>query len=149
MTIHHSVLNSEILSRLVVADTYRYSGDRSEDFRSNALRKTAANLVVMVHGFRALSELSSIVVVFAFVATHNHFVSDRGGKVFNRSAPVIKLPREASEDDHLGLLGLLNSSIGLLLDEANHAQQRQDPVVRAFEGMRKCATILSSSLEHD
>jgi hypothetical protein len=49
-------------------------------------------------------------IVFAFVATHNHFVLDRGGKVFNRSAPVIKLPREASEDDHLGLLGLFNSS---------------------------------------
>jgi hypothetical protein len=49
-------------------------------------------------------------VVFAFVATHNHFVLDRGGKVFNRSAPVIKLPADASEDDHLGLLGLLNSS---------------------------------------
>lgn len=49
-------------------------------------------------------------IVFAFVATHNHFVLDRGGKVFNRSAPVIKLPPEASEDDHLALLGLLNSS---------------------------------------
>src|SRR5690606_5950956 len=30
-------------------------------------------------------------ITFAFVATHNHFVLDRGGKVFNRSAPVIKL----------------------------------------------------------
>ncbi|RAY12852.1 BREX-2 system adenine-specific DNA-methyltransferase PglX [Actinomadura craniellae] len=49
-------------------------------------------------------------ITFAFVATHNHFVLDRGGKVFNRSAPVIKLPESASEDDHLGLLGLLNSS---------------------------------------
>ncbi|MEU6698846.1 BREX-2 system adenine-specific DNA-methyltransferase PglX [Pseudonocardia sp. NPDC046786] len=49
-------------------------------------------------------------VTFAFVATHNHFVLDRGGKVFNRSAPVIKLPAEAGEDDHLALLGLLNSS---------------------------------------
>ncbi len=47
---------------------------------------------------------------FAFVATHNHFVLDRGGKVFNRSAPVIKLPDEATEDDHLALLGVLNSS---------------------------------------
>jgi hypothetical protein len=47
---------------------------------------------------------------FAFVATHNHFVLDRGGKVFNRSAPVIKLPATATEDDHLALLGLLNSS---------------------------------------
>jgi len=46
----------------------------------------------------------------AFNATHNHFVLDRGGKVFNRSAPVIKLPEGATEDDHLALIGLLNSS---------------------------------------
>src|SRR5690606_12139057 len=44
------------------------------------------------------------------VATHNHFVLDRGGKVFKQSAPVIKLPAGASEDDHLALLGLLNSA---------------------------------------
>ena len=49
-------------------------------------------------------------IAFAFVATHNHFVLDRGGKVFNRSAPIIKLPGDATEDDHLALLGLLNSS---------------------------------------
>lgn len=49
-------------------------------------------------------------ITFAFVATHNHFVLDRGGKVFNRSSPVIKLPASATEDDHLGLIGLLNSS---------------------------------------
>jgi hypothetical protein len=49
-------------------------------------------------------------IAFAFVASHNHFVLDRGGKVFNRSAPIIKLPPDATEDDHLGLLGLLNSS---------------------------------------
>ena len=49
-------------------------------------------------------------IAFAFVATHNHFVLDRGGKVFNRSAPIIKLPAEATEDDHLALLGVLNSS---------------------------------------
>ncbi|TVR58352.1 MAG: BREX-2 system adenine-specific DNA-methyltransferase PglX [Gemmatimonadales bacterium] len=35
---------------------------------------------------------------------------DRGGKVFKQSAPVIKLPEEATEEDHLRLLGLLNSS---------------------------------------
>lgn len=49
-------------------------------------------------------------IAFAFVATHNHFVLDRGGKVFNRSAPIIKLPGDTTEDDHLALLGLLNSS---------------------------------------
>lgn len=48
---------------------------------------------------------------FAFVATHNHFVLDRGGKVFNRSAPVIKLPVGATEAEHFALLGLLNSSV--------------------------------------
>ena len=54
--------------------------------------------------------LTPLSVTFAFVATHNHFVLDRGGKVFKQSAPVIKLPAGASEDDHLRLLGLLNSS---------------------------------------
>ncbi|MFE4756563.1 BREX-2 system adenine-specific DNA-methyltransferase PglX [Streptomyces mirabilis] len=49
-------------------------------------------------------------IAFAFVATHNHFVLDRGGKVFNRTAPVLKLPGVASEDEHLELLGVLNSS---------------------------------------
>ena len=50
-------------------------------------------------------------ITFAFVATHNHFVLDRSGKVFKQSAPVIKLPAGSSEDEHLGLLGLLNSSV--------------------------------------
>ena len=49
-------------------------------------------------------------IAFAFVATNNHFVLDRGGKIFNRHAPVIKLQKEATEDDHLALLGVLNSS---------------------------------------
>ncbi|MFD5574011.1 BREX-2 system adenine-specific DNA-methyltransferase PglX [Streptomyces cadmiisoli] len=49
-------------------------------------------------------------IAFAFVATHNHFVLDRGGKVFKQSTPVIKLPEGASEDEHLELLGVLNSS---------------------------------------
>lgn len=50
-------------------------------------------------------------ITFAFVATHNHFVLDRGGKVFKQSAPVIKLSTEATEDEHLALLGVLNSAI--------------------------------------
>ena len=49
-------------------------------------------------------------ITFAFVATHNHYVLDRGGSVFKQSAPVIKVSAEATEDDHLGLLGLLNCS---------------------------------------
>ncbi|MGW2028987.1 BREX-2 system adenine-specific DNA-methyltransferase PglX [Streptomyces sp. NPDC001811] len=49
-------------------------------------------------------------IAYGEVATHNHFVLDRGEKVFNRTAPVIKLPKGATEDRHLELLGLLNSS---------------------------------------
>lgn len=56
---------------------------------------------------------SDFLIPFAFVATHNHFVLDRGGKVFKQSAPVIKLPASATEQDHFALLGLLNSSIGM------------------------------------
>ncbi|ORL31072.1 DNA methylase [Prescottella equi] len=49
-------------------------------------------------------------IVFAEIATHNHFVLTSGGRVFNQKAPVIKLPDGATEDDHLRLLGTLNSS---------------------------------------
>ncbi|MET8262350.1 BREX-2 system adenine-specific DNA-methyltransferase PglX, partial [Micromonospora sp. NPDC005205] len=49
-------------------------------------------------------------IVYGEVATHNHFVLDRGGKVFRQTAPVIKLADGATEDDHLRLVGLLNSS---------------------------------------
>jgi hypothetical protein len=54
---------------------------------------------------------SPLTITYAFVATHNHFVLERGGKVFNRSAPVIKLHQTATEDQHLGILGVLNSSL--------------------------------------
>jgi hypothetical protein len=54
---------------------------------------------------------SPLSIAFGEVATHNHFVLDRGGKVFNRTAPVIKLPAHATEDDHCAILGVLNSSV--------------------------------------
>jgi hypothetical protein len=49
-------------------------------------------------------------IAYAEVTTHNHFVLDRGGKVFKQTAPVIKLPEGATHGEHLGLLGVLNSS---------------------------------------
>ncbi|MGW5148223.1 BREX-2 system adenine-specific DNA-methyltransferase PglX [Rhodococcus koreensis] len=60
--------------------------------------------------FFARRHTTPLSIAFAFVATHNQFVLDRGSKVFNRTAPVIKLPESATEDDHLRLLGILNSS---------------------------------------
>ena len=50
-------------------------------------------------------------ITFAEVATHNHFVLDRGGKIFKQTAPVIKLRTDTTETDHLALVGLLNSSV--------------------------------------
>ncbi len=54
--------------------------------------------------------MSKFSISFADVVTHNHFVLDCGGSIFNRHAPVIKLPIDAVEQQHLALLGILNSS---------------------------------------
>lgn len=51
-----------------------------------------------------------ISIAFSFVASHNHFMLDRHARLFNKSAPIIKLPLHASLEDHLEILGLLNSS---------------------------------------
>ena len=50
-------------------------------------------------------------ITFAEVATHNNFTLNRGGTVFSRTAPVIKLSGSTRKDDYLQLLGVLNSSI--------------------------------------
>lgn len=54
---------------------------------------------------------SPLSIAFAFISSHNNFALDRGGKVFNRSAPVIKLRSQATLEDHLRLLGVLNTSV--------------------------------------
>ncbi len=59
----------------------------------------------------ALRRAVGLTITFPLVATHNHFVLDRGGKVFNRHAQILKLLSGANEDEYLGLIGLLNSSV--------------------------------------
>lgn len=49
-------------------------------------------------------------ITFAEVSTHNHFILDRGGKVFKQTAPIIKLPNGTTEDHHMALLCILSSS---------------------------------------
>ena len=49
-------------------------------------------------------------IVFASVATHNQFSLVDQRYRFNRHAPLVMLATTATEDDHLSLLGLLNSS---------------------------------------
>ena len=83
-------------------------------------------------------------IAFPLVATTNNFVLDRGGRVFKNSAPVIKLAADATENHHLGLLGLLNSSTacfwmkqtfhnkGSTVDQQG-ARQRTDPFEDFYE----------------
>jgi len=49
-------------------------------------------------------------IAFSEITTDTHFVLGHAGKVFNRTAPVIKLKAGMTEADHLRLVGLLNSS---------------------------------------
>jgi hypothetical protein len=80
-------------------------------------------------------------ITFSFVSTHNHFVLDRGGKVFKQSAPVIKLPKGATETEHLSLLGLLNSSTACFwMKQVFHGKHKgdggevhADPAYQRFE----------------
>ncbi|MCM3687695.1 BREX-2 system adenine-specific DNA-methyltransferase PglX [Kocuria rosea] len=68
-----------------------------------------------------LDRVDGPVITLAFVATHNHFVLDWGGKVFKQSAPVIKLPEGATEEQHLQLLAVLNSSVACFwLKQVSH-----------------------------
>jgi len=63
---------------------------------------------------------------FAFVATHFHAILDREGHASSRTAPVIKLSEGATEDDHLRLLGVLNSSTACFwLKQVSHDKGSQ------------------------
>lgn len=53
---------------------------------------------------------ADVLLSFAEIATHNHFVLASGARIHKQTAPVIKLPVSSSTTDYLGLLGVLNSS---------------------------------------
>ncbi len=58
---------------------------------------------------------TSSFIAWAFVATHNHFVFLEGPYFHKQSAPIIKLPRSASPEEHLFLVAYLNSSLACAL----------------------------------
>ena len=65
--------------------------------------------------------ITHLSIVFAEVATHNNFVIDRGGRIFKNTAPVIKLASDASEHDHLAIMGRLVSSVACFwLKQVSH-----------------------------
>jgi hypothetical protein len=51
-----------------------------------------------------------LTITWGEVASHNNFVVDRGGKVFKNTAPVLKLKSDTNENDHIKLIGVMNSS---------------------------------------
>lgn len=75
-------------------------------------------------------------IAIAFVSTHNHLVLDRGGNVFKQTAPLTKLPNNVTEDDHLGLVGALNSSVACswmkqtFMDRGHVAMEVESPTNR-------------------
>ncbi|MFI7058833.1 BREX-2 system adenine-specific DNA-methyltransferase PglX [Streptosporangium canum] len=65
-------------------------------------------------------------IAFACVSTHGHFCMASDSTVLNRHAPVIKLREQASVDDHLALLGVLNSSTACFwLKQVSHDKGSQ------------------------
>lgn len=60
-------------------------------------------------------------LAFPLISTHNHVVLGLEREVFHESAPMIKLPATATLEDHLDLLGLLNSStLGFWMKQVFH-----------------------------
>ncbi|MBN2195249.1 MAG: BREX-2 system adenine-specific DNA-methyltransferase PglX [Polyangiaceae bacterium] len=92
------------------------------------------------------SRLNGLRIAFAFVSTHNHFALDCGGTVFKQSAPVIKLPPIATRDDHLDLLGLLNSStLGFWMRQVFYPKGGD----KKGDGSRSSTEEWSDRLEYD
>ena len=52
-------------------------------------------------------------IALAQIATHAHFVFDDSGAAFNEKAPVLKLDASSTDEAHLRLAGVLNSSTAL------------------------------------
>ncbi|MFJ9746192.1 BREX-2 system adenine-specific DNA-methyltransferase PglX [Streptomyces chartreusis] len=85
-------------------------------------RKRFGRPVETIEGFRwyEYGELyreklrTPLSVTFAEVATHNHFVLERGGKVFKQTAPLIKMKEGSGLREHQELVGVLNSSTAAL-----------------------------------
>jgi hypothetical protein len=95
-------------------------------------RKTFANLTYRAAG-KQFYEFHQIpkernrahqFIIWGEIATHNHFAMVREHCAFDKTAPMMLLRKGATEDDHLALLGLLNSSTACFwLKQVCHQKQ--------------------------
>jgi len=53
---------------------------------------------------------AKMLIAYAEVATHNHFISGRAGSVYKQTAPVLTIRDDQGEDLLPSMLGILNSS---------------------------------------
>ena len=73
--------------------------------------------------------VSPITIAFGEISTHNNFVVSRGKRVFNRTAPAMRLAEHyASEANHQSLAGYLNSSTVGFWGRLNFFQKGGDQV---------------------
>ncbi len=85
-------------------------------------------------------------ITFSNVATHNHFALNRGSTVFSAHAPVIKLPVVASVEEHLQLVGLLNSSVACFwMKQVSHNKGASVD----SKGARQTTVAWDNFYEHD
>lgn len=89
-----------------------------------------------------------LTISFPFVATHNHFALNRERKVFIRTAPVIALRKEATQEEHLQLLGVLNSSTAgfwLKMVSQEKAEAASDAESRVKRGRSATSSLEQNS----
>ncbi|MFI1333500.1 BREX-2 system adenine-specific DNA-methyltransferase PglX [Streptomyces sp. NPDC020845] len=86
-------------------------------------------------------------LAFSEVTTHNHWALDKDGKAFNRTAPVIKFPEWSTEEEHLRLLGLLNSSTAAFWLKMRCYPKGGDPVGK--DGARVSAQPWSDRYQYN
>lgn len=80
------------------------------------------------------TRLSGPVITWAMVSTHNHFVFLDEALLHNRHAPVLQLPTDANVDEHLALLGVLNSSTACFWLKQNSHGKGNGGVNEGFRG---------------
>ena len=85
-------------------------------------------------------------IVFANIATHFHAYLDRGGNLFNTTSPLIKLKPDATEDDHLLILGYLGSSAACFcMKQVSHEKQMMGGESIRIESKAKVPYAYSST----
>jgi len=104
--------------QLVALENLPYTAKFLYPFKANLSRRKRFGVPMLSKGLTwyewqelyptKLRERRSI--SFSEITSHNHFVFDQKGFVFDNTTRVIKLGADASEEQHLELLGLLNSS---------------------------------------